>query len=798
MIPFSIITVAVLDSGVVRVDFSNPVWETYGDNYTFRIDKSLHKSGVIPEVKIVDTTQYKVLTCEVVHLFNGDVVLVAPTKINKFMALFMGDAKPNVFPFVTEHKKLSVSSTHIAVLENDGTLYLPGDYSLNNTNGYYIPSSLSPEPLGFKVVDVWCGASSTVILSEDGKYYGKGLNTNYRMGLPEQKTYSEWEEIPITVPVEKLIHTELNTVYLTTTDELYVAGAPNGGIYGTGSTTQAVGFVKSNISDIANIYMFSALFVKKKDNSLWSCGNNTNGVCGIGITGSNVPNFTQCVYSDNTPILDVSEVNVFGKSCFISVNGVVYAAGYNVNNFMNIPDGLAGRYSSFTRTAMVNNVNSLVATSDISIIPTVYGDEYICGKNRYNLVNAPSTSELYSMYKIPYRYGYVTNEKCGLSIDPLDDVIGVSGSTSGTSVGIYSPATSYKIPQPLNIITKEQMGDINVKSMASNVYRVFLLMDNGEILTSGDRPFPGIASSTEFMAINNNIPSNIVELITPTYQNTSLLFARCDDGSVWVRGVGNYLGVSNFTNEFKRLPIQNIKKICYGGDNGIILTNSGDVYTIGVYSGTGTTVSVWTLVESSAIDVASSRYSQFILKSDGTVLATGSNGGLFGNGTTTGSNTFIKLTNVSDITRIAATNEEFFVLNRTGELYGTGITTYGVLGTTTPVTTFILTDSDVIDFTTGVGRGTYGCIIVNTSTQSYYRGVNIDRAMGNIGNSITNNAPLDFEYDQVLCSQTLIFVRNGVTYWRGATSYYRMGTGVNSPAGGSQVNHPNIVKLIIP
>lgn len=796
MIPFSLITVAVLDSGVVRVDFSNPVWEPYGDSFSFRIDKSLHKSGVIPEVKIVDTVQFKVIKCEVVHLFNGDVVLIAPTKITKFMVLFMGDSKPDVFPVVTTHKKLSVSTTHIAVLEKDGTLYLPGDYSLNNTNGYYIPFSLSPEPLNFKVVDVWCGESSTVILSEDGKYYGKGSNTNYRMGLPEQKVYSDWEELPITEQVIKLIHVELNTVYLTASDELFVAGVPNGGIYGNGTTTQAVGFVKSNISDIHDIYLYSALFAKKKDNSLWVCGNNVHGVCGVGTTTSNISNFTQCVYSDNTPVIDVSDVNVFSRSCFISVNGVVFASGYNTNNFMNIPNDVPGRYSSFTRTAMVNNVNSLVATGDMSIIPTIHGDEFICGKNRYNLVNAPSTSELYSMYKIPYRYGYCTNEKCGLSIDPLDDVVGVSGSPSGTSVGVYRPAGSYKIARPLDIITKEQMKDVNVKLMASSIYRVFFMLDNGKIITSGSKAFTGLPTSSEFIEINNNIPNTIVELITPTYQIKSLLFARCVDGSVWVRGAGGYLGVTNFANEFKKIPIPNIKKICYGEDSGIILTDSGNVYSIGAYSGTGSTVTTWTHIESGAIDVASTRYSLFVLKAGGSILATGKNDrGEFGNGTSTGSNTFIPLTNISDVKRIDATCDEFFALTNNGELYGAGYTTYGVLGTTTPTTTFKLTDTDVVDFTVGVSRGMNGCIVVRTSTQSYYRGDNGHRAMGAIGSPISSNTPLDFECDKVLCSHTLIFVDKGVTYWRGDFTNYRMGTSENTPNSG---NCPNIVKLIIP
>ncbi|QXO12790.1 hypothetical protein pEaSNUABM49_00577 [Erwinia phage pEa_SNUABM_49] len=186
--------------------------------------------------------------------------------------------------------------------------------------------------------------------------------------------------------------------------------------------------------------------------------------------------------------------------------------------------------------------------------------------------------------------------------------------------------------------------------------------------------------------------------VKDVWSNTSWSFVLKNDGTYWWSGSSNPFGIrttvpwSNVSSSFNSFGI--VKKMC---------------------------------VSSSSI---------FVLNTVGEVWAVGGNGyGSYGNGTTTTSQSFIKLplTNVKDIFTKDDIIDNLFVLKNDGTIVGSGYNGTNLLGSANPSTnpSFITLNTDVVDVYV-----MYGALFVKKSDGTWY--VQGQNSNGQLGNGLTS------------------------------------------------------------
>ncbi len=168
--------------------------------------------------------------------------------------------------------------------------------------------------------------------------------------------------------------------------------------------------------------------------------------------------------------------------------------------------------------------------------------------------------------------------------------------------------------------------------------------------------------------------------------------AIADDGTLWGWG-------ANTSGECGVTPSQNLLvptqvgsfadwiDVDCGPYHTIALRSNGDVYTMGYNNygqcGTGNASNVLTpaLVTSDVINVAAGKgYTSYLIKSDSTLWACGQNNGRFGNNTMISSLSFVQVSSATNWVDIAGGLDHSIALNSLGELYVSGLNTYGQLG----------------------------------------------------------------------------------------------------------------------
>lgn len=167
------------------------------------------------------------------------------------------------------------------------------------------------------------------------------------------------------------------------------------------------------------------------------------------------------------------------------------------------------------------------------------------------------------------------------------------------------------------------------------------------------------------------------------------------DGTVWAWGNNAYgqLGDGTTTNRLTPVRAAGLSSARYafmGHNHSLVLKADGTVWAFGHNSygqlGDGTTTHRSTPVQvtglSSVKVVAAAQNASFALKTDGTVWAWGSNsGGLLGTGSTAStSKTPVRVTALSGVAHISATENHVLALKSDGTLWAWGLNSNGQLG----------------------------------------------------------------------------------------------------------------------
>jgi alpha-tubulin suppressor-like RCC1 family protein len=237
----------------------------------------------------------------------------------------------------------------------------------------------------------------------------------------------------------------------------------------------------------------------------------------------------------------------------------------------------------------------------------------------------------------------------------------------------------------------------NVASVFASGDWAFAIKSDGTLWavgvnSSGQLGLGNYTSQTTFTQVPGI--TNAEYVATSSLGHFSILLES--DGTVWATGSNNSGqfgdGTTTGRDEFTQigsLGSDNVS-IAAGGDTTMVLKSDGTVWGSGSNTygmiGDGTITNTSTFVQATTagsdnIEISAGAYTTMVLKSDGSVWATGQNTyGQLGIGNTTHQSSFTASTLTSGVSHIQAGSTHTLALSSDGTLWATGIGSYGRLG----------------------------------------------------------------------------------------------------------------------
>ena len=249
-----------------------------------------------------------------------------------------------------------------------------------------------------------------------------------------------------------------------------------------------------------------------------------------------------------------------------------------------------------------------------------------------------------------------------------------------------------------NTFTQVITNTDNVKQIVCGSLYTFILKNDGTVWSCGDNEYGqlGLGNNTIKKTFTQVTGMNDVKQIACGYNHTFILK---NDGTVWSCGDNEYgqLGLGNNTikKTFTQVTtnISNVKEIVCGGVHTFILKTDGSIWATGSNEygqlGLGSTTSkssftkVTTNINNDVKQIVCGDYHTIILKNDGSVWSCGNNESRqLGVSATTDQPTFTKVTtNVNnDVKQIACGDYHVIILKNDGSVWSCGNNYYDQLG----------------------------------------------------------------------------------------------------------------------
>lgn len=522
---------------------------------------------------------------------------------------------------------------------------------------------------------------SAVAHSNDGYLYVCGANTDGQIGtgIPYEESIHRLTETPfVNCKVKKIANATYNTFMLTENNVLYGCGSNEYGQLGLGYRGKRVSAFKEIASNVKDFFLGSdTLTVLKNDGTVWATGTfiTTN------LMGSNyiANGCFQCVaqdvkefalstnYSDfvgiikNDNSLWATSTNKYGQlglghknasegfvkiadnvkkaymylsTIYLDNNNTLWGCGHNGYGQL----GLGHKNNLSTITKITDNVEEFYVDNTChKLLIKKYNDDnyYICGDNSLGSLGIGNTVSQSSFVKTN-----ITNAKhiCFRSPTALfyidnNDVLWGCGFNEDGVLGIGSNSKIFNTFQKIYE---------NVKEVDSIGGLLIVITNDNKILMSGGLYYcrPYIDDEIYHNTLSPIAFSEDASNVSTIYFSSSAyaLIIATKDNKVYVSGMNNefQLGIKNDQSvvEFTRLNINNIKKIVtdFSGYRTFVLKNDGTLLASGSnwYGDLGVNsydvVYEFIQIADNVKDVfVNNFYSTFIVKNDGNVLAAGCN-----------------------------------------------------------------------------------------------------------------------------------------------------------------------------
>jgi alpha-tubulin suppressor-like RCC1 family protein len=239
-----------------------------------------------------------------------------------------GVSTPQLVSLLANEEVIKIACGHefSAVLTSQGKILLWGQNVskclATEPSTIHTPTAMPSLPS--RVVDMACGLSHILVLTEDGTLYGSGTNNDGQLGL------GEFSQLPqpltkISENIEKIACGAWHSLMITKNGDLYSSGWNSQGSLGIGNTenTCSMTRVMGNVVSVATSAAHTLAMTK--DGTLWAWGENDYGQLSVN-TGSEVKDSPMKV-NDLTPFKIVGYGCGWGYSYAVDEEGGVTIFG---------------------------------------------------------------------------------------------------------------------------------------------------------------------------------------------------------------------------------------------------------------------------------------------------------------------------------------------------------------------------------------------------------------------------------------------------------------------------------------
>ena len=636
-------------------------------------------------------------------------------------------------------KKIYISCHTIYVIDANDDLWAWGDNSYNKlglghsylvTEPTKILDGRTEGETGVKAKNVWAGGMNTFVLDTNNQLWACGNNTDGVLGQGNRDIYQNYVKIQISgIDFNNVGITEIVVSDSSQTSEVFIrlengkvygAATNNSGQLGIGKRTSITSFTElgqfdtkwNNVKAIENIGI--STFMLTKDGTLYGAGYNANGILGL-------PK-TQAVYSLTKIADNIKQIDYIGNSRTLiqDENGKLYVIFYeqvkNINYTIQNAEFInRGIFSAENKLYKVNYANNKVeeygSEYNANTIPKIF-EGSTCGfvaNNKIYLENEENI--VYPKIKAIYELKNI-----------FDNAIFVQGSGERLSI-VDGDGNIY---ENLNNKNTELS---NIRKLISSTHARYAISKNGELYAKGSE-YTGVWGDTiskssyqKITKTNSGDLGKIKDLFTSNaisnYYSASAIVITEDnkiywagsdavtplpniDGEVQTTGMGK---ITKYLTEVNSANIEKIKdkivNIQYSyinqagiqGSNLMILTEDGKLYTYSVgNSAKNMTGLNRTVTDIEELKIEPGSTVKEIQTKDGLCLALLNTGevygwgyntyGILGDGYEVGQiyPTPVKLDLKNIRTMSLGDNFAIFETNN-GEVYGIGKNDYGQLGT---------------------------------------------------------------------------------------------------------------------
>ena len=729
--------------------------------------------------------------------------------------------------------KIVGGENHFVALKADGTVWTWG-YNGNGELGLGDKTNrIEPTQTNMKnVIDVAAGYNYTLVLKSDGTVWGTGYNGNGELGDGTTTNSNTFHKVKLNEDGEYLeniiaITAESNTSHALKADGSVYSWGTNGngqfGINTTGSSSYPVKMQK-----VSNIIQIDAganhVMMLDADGSVWGVGHNGYGQYGINTTSTMyLPQ--KMLTADGTEILyGVKEIATGNEHTIIlKEDGTVWGTGFNnygqlgIGNttykyLINQVKESEVQEDGTTVEKAITNAKHISAGGYATYISMQKDEEgnsrgmYVAGYNNYGQLFTQNTeNKLYATQvetdkdilamDVTNNYNYQTG-----AIADQDGMVYTVGYNGNGQMGNDSLENSTKAYCISKVKLKASPSVINYKEAG----------DTGEKIT--------YSLSATFNLLHNEIEQTDCE-----YKSLNEKVATVsEDGTVTAQGEGKtYIKVYNKENDAYAAVKVNVNgeqgktypKIVSGANHFAALKANGEIWTWG-YNGYGnlglqdsearikpTKTNIYDSIDDTqevyAVDVAAGAYHTLVLKSDGTVWATGYNGyGQLGNGTNTTSNEFVQVKDptgegyLEDIIEITANGNTSYALTSDGTVYAWGYNYYGQLGVSDRATRYLPIEMQRVSNIIQISAGENYLVMLDADTSVWSVGYNYygqlgtgNRTLATIPQHMRNqdNSNILYGVKQVSAGtlHTLLALEDGTALAVGYNGYGQLATGDN-------------------
>ena len=611
----------------------------------------------------------------------------------------------------TDVKDFVCGYVHSVILKNDGTVWAcgrtsSGQLGLGSTSDHKeIYTQIATD-----VKQIAGDNNQTFIIKNDGTLWACGMNGESQLGLGTvSNSVTKFTQVTTNISndIKQLVAGSMLTYVLKNDGSIWACGDNSYGELGLGDSADRTTFTQlAPIGDIMEEYEFDQLrlyyYLSNKGLPVTE-DMDVGSMLDLMVTGainnqlnSGISNLKIILADEGVEVTEddnlsslVTKVDIEFDEKSNRLHDLMLDNGFEVNNNMNMNDLLnlletKGMGKSPVKQIACGDGHTAILKED--------GTLWMSGSNGYGQLLLGHKRTKFSFLLAATDVDQVA---CG---NQHTLILKKDGTLWGIGYNAYCPLGTGSADSPTELTQIITNINNDVKEIYSTLYQTFIVKKDGTLWTAGYNNYGqlGIGSSSYAYSFAE-VPgmTNVKQVACGTYHTMVLK----EDGTVWACGWNSKgeLGLNDTTNRntFTQVTenVSDVKKIICSNMSTLMLKNDGTLWGTGdnSYSQLGfsnTSAKKFTQISSisDVLDASMGSHFTYVIKNDHTLWSRGYKYvGQLGLGSS-GEGKIISFTqvteNVSNDAKCVVCGEDYAILLKTdGEVYGTGCSTSGEIGT---------------------------------------------------------------------------------------------------------------------